>query len=193
MNAEMSATVTSGRTPPFACARSSRPCTASRSLSDTSRLAAPHSMPAEPIASASALEFTNSSLARRTKATNASPGSSAAAAVFAVSTRTSIRATSSASHSASLVGKFRYTVPTPTPARLAMSSMEASAPCAASISSAARSTFSRLRRASARNWGAVVVAASVARPALTPALPVVVAVVIRGPGMRIDKRNERSV
>ena len=49
-----------------------------------------------------------------------------------------------------LVGKCRHTVPTPTPAASAMSSRCAFWPSAANAASAATSTFSRLRTASAR-------------------------------------------
>ena len=51
---------------------------------------------------------------------------------------------------ASLVGKLRHTVPTPTPARWATSAICTLSPCSAKSSSAAASTRSRLRCASAR-------------------------------------------
>ena len=54
--------------------------------------------------------------------------------------------------SASFCGKWRYTVPTPTPAARATSSICASAPCSAKTTRAASRIRSRLRRASAR-WG----------------------------------------
>src|SRR6059036_1413537 len=56
---------------------------------------------------------------------------------------------------ACLVGKLRQTVPTPTPARRAISSIGALRPDSASRSEAAASTRSRLRRASTRPWRAL--------------------------------------
>src|SRR6202041_2971228 len=55
--------------------------------------------------------------------------------------------------SSSFVGKCRNTVPTPTPARRAISSVDASGPPSAKTAAAASRTSSRLRAASARRGG----------------------------------------
>src|SRR3954447_6415885 len=57
--------------------------------------------------------------------------------------------------SASLVGKRRYSVPLPTPARRAISSTPTSRPCSANAVRAASRTRARLRAASARNGRAL--------------------------------------
>ena len=87
-------------------------------------------------------------LASRPK--KAAPGSAAPARSRVSAMRSTTRAVTTASNSASLVGKCRYTVPAPTPARAAISSSGTSYPDAAKASAPARRTFSLLRRASAR-------------------------------------------
>src|SRR4051812_39694224 len=72
-------------------------------------------------------------------------------------------APTTASTNAFLVGKFRHTVPTPTPARRATSSMGAFRPDSAKTDSAAARTRSRLRRASARLGPACVSVGGMAR------------------------------
>jgi hypothetical protein len=88
---------------------------------------------------------------RARKPKNASSGLAVSARAWASAIRSSTRPAAIASNNASLVGKCRYTVPGPTPARAAISSKGTANPDAAKASLAARSTFSRLRRASARS------------------------------------------
>src|SRR6516225_1503978 len=81
----------------------------------------------------------------------AAAGSSSTRAARASSSMASPRAVSTSAIRSSLVAKLRHTVPTPTPARWAMSSIPAWTPNSANTSSAAASTRARLRRASARS------------------------------------------
>ena len=62
--------------------------------------------------------------------------------------------------SASRLGKWRYSVPMPTPARAAMVSSGTSWPCSANSATAALSSRSLFRCASARGWRATRVTRS---------------------------------
>ena len=86
----------------------------------------------------------------RRKEKNASLASSAWVAAVAAEANSSSRDRTMASKSASLVGKWRYTVPTPTPARSATMSMGADTPWRAKTSSAASRMRPWFFRASAR-------------------------------------------
>ena len=83
------------------------------------------------------------------QAKRASHGGSAETAA-ATAASSLISETYTASNKSCRVGKFRYRVPIPTPARRAMSSSEASAPFSANATRAAAINASKLRRASAR-------------------------------------------
>src|SRR6476620_7683677 len=71
-------------------------------------------------------------------------------AVRAASARPANRSSASAWRRSSLVGKWRYTVPTPTPALRATFSTRTSSPSSANAFRAASRTLRRFRRASAR-------------------------------------------
>src|SRR5262245_44303596 len=90
------------------------------------------------------------SASRWKKATNASPASGSVSAASASARIDAYIASRTASSNACLVGKWRHTVPTPTPARRAISSTWALPPSSEKTSSAAASTRARLRRAAAR-------------------------------------------
>jgi hypothetical protein len=135
--------VTSPRTAPASWAR--------RSSSARASCTASCSGPGTAMASGKSRLARASWPSRARKPKNAAPGSAAPARARASAIRSSTRAAVTASNSASLVGKCRYTVPGPTPARAAISSRGTAKPEAAKASLAARSTFSRLRRASARS------------------------------------------
>lgn len=84
-------------------------------------------------------------------------GSGAARASVSARTQVSICCANAPRTRASRVGKCRYSVATPTPARRATVAIGASIPCSAKTARAAARTRSRLRRASARSpsWAAI--------------------------------------
>jgi len=92
-----------------------------------------------------------SSQIRSTQPAKPSHGSAAARACRAASVYSATLSTSAAATSFSRVGKRRYRVAMPTPARAAIASSGASSPCSANMSRATATMASRLRAASARS------------------------------------------
>src|SRR5581483_4316846 len=149
---------TSGRSS-GAKSRRSAPCSWARSTSRRtsgrirSRIASARLRPCARDASTSfspRFAACNSS-ARSRKPVNPAQASSSSTACSACPTSSANASSSTASSRSSLVGKCRYSVPIPTPARCVISSTETSTPLRAKRARALATSRSRLRRASLRN------------------------------------------